>query len=364
MHVVEDLGIGGLERVVVTLCQSLDPERYERSVLCLRGTGPLAAELREGGVRVIDVGGVAGTPDYLAFRKVARALREHRVDVLHTHNTLPLFDGFAASRLVGVRTLVHTDHARDFPDKRRYMVAERVISHFLYRIAAVSEHTRDNLMRYEGISPRKIVTIPNGILESRYTAPVDVARKRRELDLPADAPVIGLGARLTPQKGVEYLLHAMVRLRERIPRAMLLVAGTGEQEPQLRDMAAELGLGDAVRFLGARLDIPELLQVFDVYAMPSVWEGLPMALLEAMAAGCPIVATEVGGIPTALTDDVSGALVPPRDPEALAERLARLLLSPETRARYADEARRVFRERYSAEAMTRRYEEMYLRQMN
>jgi glycosyltransferase involved in cell wall biosynthesis len=362
MHVIEDLGIGGLERVVVTICRTIDRERFEPQVLCLRGSGPLAWELEEIGVPVVDIGGRPGTADYLAFWKVAREVRARRIDVVHTHNSLALFDGFAAARLAGVRTLVHTDHARDFPDKLRYMVVEHLVSHFIYRMVAVSEHTRDNLMRYEKISPGRIVTIPNGIDDRRFGNGRPREEMRRELGISSGAPVIGLGARLTEQKGVVHLLHAMVPLRERVPGVTLLVAGTGDQEETLQRAARELGVQENVRFLGARLDMPELLGMFDVYAMPSVWEGLPMALLEALAAGCPVVASDVGGIPTVIRHRVNGSLVPPRDPTALAEELAWLLSDEDARAQYRDEGRRTFLAGFSAEAMTRRYEALYLRQ--
>jgi glycosyltransferase involved in cell wall biosynthesis len=360
LQVIEDLNVGGLERVVVTLCRTIDRDRFDIGVLCIRGSGVLEAELREIGVPVIDIGGSPGRASYFAFRKVAEALRRCRIDAVHTHNSIALFDGFAACRLAGVGTMIHTDHARDFPDKWRYMAAEHVISHFVHRIAAVSEHTKENLVRYEKIAPHRIVTIPNGIDGSRYAGPVDTVAKRRDLGL-GEGPVIGLGARLTAQKGIAYLLEALVAVKQRFPGITLLIAGSGELEDELQQRARELGMEGNVRFLGVRLDMPELLQVFDAYVLPSTWEGLPMAILEALAAGCPVVASDVGGIGDVIRHNRNGSLVPARDPAALAHELIRVLSDAALRRRYAEEGRRTFEAGYSAEAMTRRYESLYLR---
>ena len=360
MHVIEDLGVGGLERVVVTICRNIDRSRFEPSVLVLRGSGVLEAELAHSKVEVIDIGGAPGKGDYFAFRKVAREARKRRIDVFHTHNSLPLFDAFAAARLSGVRGHVHTDHARNFPDKLRYMIAEHFVSYFLDEIVAVSDDTKKNLVYYEKISPSRITVIPNGIDSDRFMQPIDVAAVRRAIGI-SSGPVIGLAARLTEQKGVIYLLQAAAQLRAQCPGLQVVIAGAGNQEESLKRATAQLGIAGAVHFLGMRLDVPELVRAFDVYVIPSIWEGLPIALLEAFAAGTPVVASNVGGVGKVIRHRESGSLVPPRDPAALAAELAHVLGQPELRRKYSEMARRTFEESYSAEAMTRRYEAVYLK---
>jgi glycosyltransferase involved in cell wall biosynthesis len=358
MHVTEDLGVGGLERVVVTICRHLDRSRFEPSVLVLRGSGALAAELEQIDVEVVDVGGVPGKGDHFAFRKVAREARKRRIDMFHSHNTLALFDALVAARLTGVRGHVHTDHARSFPDKRRYMIAEHVASYLLDQIVAVSDDTKNNLVHYEKISPSRIAVIPNGVDSERFTKPVDVAALRAALGV-SSGPVLGLAARLTEQKGVIYLLQAVVQLREQFPGLQVVVAGSGDQDDYLKRAAGELGIAGAVHFLGMRLDVPELVRAFDVFVLPSIWEGLPIALLEAFAAGTPVVASDVGGVGKVIRHRENGSLVPARDPAALAAELAHVLAHPELRKKYSQTARRTFEESYSAEAMTRRYEAIY-----
>ena len=359
MQVTQDLGVSGLERVVVTICQSIDRDLFEPMVLTIRGRGPLAKELDAIGVEVVDIGGTFEKGDYFAFWKVARELRKRRIDVIHTHNSLALFDGFAAARVSGVRAHVHTDHARNFPDKRRYMIAEHLTSYFVDQIVAVSSHTRDNLIRYEKIAPHRIMTIPNGIVADRQRNTCSSAGKRAELGI-TGGPVIGLITRLTEQKGVIYLLQALTELRKQFPELMVVIAGWGDLEESLKQASVELGVQDNVRFLGTRSDVAELLQTFDVFAIPSIWEGLPMAMLEAMAWGCPVVSTDVGGIGSVLRHRQNGSLVPARDPSALANELATVLGNAELRARYRTEGLKTFQENYSAEVMTRRYEQVYL----
>lgn len=363
LQVVPDLGVGGLSRVVESICITIDKERFDIRVLSFHGGGEFADILRESGIPVFTMGDrdFRRRTSYTGFIDVARLLRREHVDVVHTHNTQPFLDAVPGGILAGVRTMIHTDHARHFPDQWRYMFAERVLSHFVYRVVGVSDDTSRNLTKYEKISPRKIVTIPNGISGQVYDVAVDREAKRRELGLPANAVVLGFASRLEPQKGVPYLLDAMPEIVRRTPNVVLLIVGQGREQPALERQTAELGLGAHVRFLGVRFDMPELLGLFDVMVLPSVWEGLPMIILEAMAAGCPIVATPVGGVPTAVRRGETGLLVEPRNPSALADAVAELLNNPERRRQFGKAAKRVFRSDFTAEAMTRKYEALYLR---
>lgn len=361
MQITHDLAIGGLQRVVANICRTIDRDRFDVQVLCLRELGPFAADIERLGIKVSLIPQI-GRTDYFSFLKVARILRSERIDVIHTHNTQPFVDGTMGALLSGVRTIVHTDHARNFPDKRRYMLAERAMSFFAYRVVGVSDHTSANLAKYEKIPTAKIETIPNGIDGSAFDIQVDCGAKRRELGIPDDGIVLGIGVRLTAQKGITYLIQAMPEVVARLSRVMLVIAGEGPLEDELKTQAVRLGVDRHVLFVGPRTDMADLLKVFDLYVLPSLWEGLPMVLLEAMAAGCTIVATSVGGVPSAIENDVNGLLVPPKDPAALAAAINRAIEDEPLRRRLALAARQVFASRFSAETMTRRYERLYLRQ--
>lgn len=363
MQITHDLAIGGLQQVVVNICRTIDREKFDISVLCLRNLGEFVPEIEKLGIKVLFLPQKETGTDYLSFLKVAKILREEKIDIIHTHNTQPFIDGTIGAIMSGVKTIVHTDHARAFPDKRRYMIAERFLSRFAYRVVGVSEKTSDDLMKYEKISPRKIMTIPNGIDGNRFKIKVDREKKKKELGLTTEGPVIGLASRLTSQKGIPFLLRAMSEILAAIPDAVLIIAGEGRIEDELKKEALDLQIADHVRFIGPRMDMPELLKLFDLYVMPSLWEGLPMVLLEAMAAGCPIVSTNVGGIGTAIQHGINGSLVNSQDSDALAKEIVRVLKDKELRSKYVANGLDIFEKQFSASKMTRQYEKLYLREI-
>ena len=362
LQVTEDLGLGGLEHVAATLCTTLDPDRFETSALCLKDGGALADDLTARGIPVFRLPPPRGRADYFAATKIARILRRQRIDVIHTHNTSAFIDGGLAALLAGTPTHVHTDHSRLFPDKRRYMIAEYVMSHFAYRVVGVSDHTVDELRRYERIPLSKLTTIPNGIDAHAFDRDRDGTAKRRELGIPLTSTIIGAAVRLTEQKGLTYLLQAMPRILAAQPDTVLVIAGEGVLADSLREQARSLGVQEQVRFIGPRRDIPELLAMFDLYALPSEWEGLPMIILEAMASGCPIVASDVGGVRMAVRDGENGYLVQARDVDALVQRITALLGDGRRRRQFGEVGRRFFRERFSAEAMAAAYARLYTRE--
>jgi glycosyltransferase involved in cell wall biosynthesis len=360
MLITHDLAIGGLQQVVVNICKSIDRGRFDISVLCLRALGEFTPNIEKLGVKVYVVPQKQNRTDYFTFLKVAKILRELKINVIHTHNTQPLIDGTIGALLAGVKTVVHTDHARNYPDKRRYMLAEWLMSHFVYKFVGVSEATTQDLIRYEKISPKKLVTIVNGIDGSALEIPIEKDRKKKELGIVNDGPVIGLGVRLAKQKGITYLLQAMPEIITKYPKITLVIAGTGDCEDQLRTEARDRGVDNNVLFIGPRLDMIEIIKIFDLYVLPSVWEGLPIVLLEAMAAGCPIVATNVGGNFMAIQNGKNGSLVEPKNPSRLASEIIKLLSNNELRARYAKLGKELFEQKFSIETMTKNYEDIYI----
>lgn len=360
LQVTHDLGIGGLPRVVVTLARTIDRTRFDVSVLCMNAAGALARELEEEGIPVITVPSPR-QPDYLAALRVFRILRRSRIDVLHTHNTQPFLEAGLAGRLAGVKTLVHTEHGRAWPDLRRYVWGERIMARFAYRVVGVSEETSAQLIEFGGIDPEKVVTIRNGIDPRPFDRSAGRSSTRRELGIAEGVPVICTVARFQREKGVDVLIDALPAIVRSIPDLVCLIVGYGEQGDELQARARGHGVEGYARFLGARQDVADLLMASDCFVLPSRREGLPMTILEAMAAGRPVVATRVGGIPGAVTDGKTGVLVEPESPAALASALVGLLAAPERAQAYGDEARKRFDADFSARSMTREYENLYLR---
>ena len=364
LQLTQFLGGGGLERVVATLATHLDRERFQPFVFCLRDGGDFVEDVEARGVPVHIADRDPGKRHLTLFRQIRRFLIEHRIDVVHSHNTEPFVQGaLAAVGLPAVR-LIHTDHARDFPDKWIWHLAEHVAAWRARWVVGVSDHTTDALEVYPRIPRDRLITVPNGIDGRAFAEASPETGTRRQareaLGLPAEAPVVGLAvARFTAQKGLDTLLAAFARVRQRLPHAVLAIAGDAEGRVALEEEARRAGFGDSVRFLGRRSDIPFVLSALDVYVLSSVWEGLPMAALEAMATGLPVVATRVGGLPTAVRHGQTGYLVPPRDPDRLAAALVSLLQDGALRNRFGAAGRDLYLRRFTAEAMTTTYERLY-----
>ena len=362
MQITHDLAIGGLQQVVVNLCRNIDRDIFDLSVLCLRHKGEFAPEIEKLGINVFTVNRKPNSKNYLSFLDVARILRQEKIDVIHTHNIEPFVEGTLGAILSGVKSIIHTDHARPFPDELRYMIHEWIVSQFAYRVVGVSNHTAANLIKYEKISKRKIRVIENGIDPTLFAKKINPSQKRVELGLHHFDYLIGLGVRLTEQKGISYLLKAMPEILNRFPKLALIIAGDGPLLEPLKKECIQLNIDKNVIFIGSRLDIHEILQILDVYVLPSVWEGLPMVLLEAMASSCPIIATDVGGVATAVKNGKTGLLVESMNPSSLASAVIKMLTEPTMRKNFAEAGLKLFHENFTVEIMTKKYESLYLRE--
>ena len=362
LQITHDLNAGGLQRVVIDLAQGLKRLGHDAHICSLRGSGPLEAEIAERGIPLWSMPWPKSGSDRWMFLKVHRLLRRNRYDVVHTHNTQPFLDGGLAAMLARVPARVHTDQARAFPDKWKYMALERLMSRTYGKVVGVSEHTAGNLRRYEGIDPGRLCVIRNGIDGAWYRAGrdrLDALRLRREAGLDGFQRVLGLGVRLEEQKGIRYLLEAMPAILARHPHTGLAVAGSGSLERDLRERARALGLADHVRFLGPYPQLTRFYPLIDVFVLPSLWEGLPLCLLEAMSLGLPILATRVGGVGDVLEDGRTGRLVPPGDPAAIAAAALAILDDRAAAEAMGAEARIAFDARFDAGVMVEGYLDLY-----
>jgi glycosyltransferase involved in cell wall biosynthesis len=360
LQVTHDLRIGGLQSVVVALAGGLDRDRYEVSVCALRGGGPLESQLAALGNPVFLLPRTGPGPDYFSFAKLSRIVAEVRPDVIHTHNTHPFIDGTIAKIWNRVPVQVHTDHGRLFPDRRRYMFAEWVLSHLVDRVVAVCEAGRRDLVRYERLPASRLTVIVNGLDPTRYRASVDLTALRAHLGIgERRSPILGWCGRLAHEKGLTYLIRAVVHLRQDFPDLLAVLVGEGELRGALESEIRSLGVESHFLFLGARSDVPALMRLFDVFALPSLREGLPLVLLEAMAASVPVVATSVGGNPEVIRDGATGLLVPPCDPVSLAAALGRILSSRELRSAFTIGASHVFDERFTLDRTVSSYQNLY-----
>ena len=348
---------GGAENLAVHVAARLDRDRFDSFFCASRaGDGRLADELRRSGVPLLVLGRTS--PWALqSWRPLYQLLRRERIDVLHAHKFGSNLWGSIVGSAARVPAIVAHEHswAGEAGTLRRAL-DRWLIAPAVGAFVAVSSADAAQMTAVEGIDPGLIRVIPNGV----PAWPDGLPSLRGELGIPAAAPVVGYVGRLTPIKALDVLLDAAAGASASLPGLRVLVAGSGSDEERLRARAAELGLGETVVFLGARDDVGAVLASVDVSVICSDSEGMPLSVLEAMAAGLPVVATRVGGLPEIVEHDVTGLLVAPRDPHALGRALTELFQDPARRLRLGAAARERHHERYDLDVVVRRIEDLYL----
>jgi glycosyltransferase involved in cell wall biosynthesis/peptidoglycan/xylan/chitin deacetylase (PgdA/CDA1 family) len=351
-HVVLNLKVGGLERLVCSLATSFAGEA-RTIVLCLDERGELAADVERAGGEVVVLRRRRGTDWLLPFR-LARFLRRRGVTATHTHSLDPMWYTAAAALLARVPVRVHTQHLNlgGAPYTRRHRLKFRIAAAGQTSIASITPEI-DASVAACGVPSRRRTVVLNGIDTDACAAAA--ARGER------GGSVIGTAARLTHQKGIDCLLRAFAAVRAAEPRARLRIIGDGPLRGELEALAAALGVSDATEFAGFRSDVPGELASLDVFVLPSRFEGLPLALLEAMASGLPVVASAVNAIPQAVDDGRCGMLVAPGDVDGLSRSILALLAEPALRRQLGALAAERVSSHYSLRAMVCGYRAIYFR---
>jgi glycosyltransferase involved in cell wall biosynthesis len=353
MHVVLNLMAGGTERLVVELARRTR-DAVQPVVCCLEGRGPLAAELDALDIPVLELNRTAGFHPSLG-RRLGRAAADCGAALLHCHQYSPFVYGVIAARLHRGLGVVFTEHGRatDAPVTFKRRVANAVVGRAPASIFAVSGALRDHLID-EGFPASRVAVIHNGIELGPRVSALERAAVRRELGLPAGALVFGTVARLDPVKDLASLVDAFARVRSTAPASHLLIVGDGPEQAALAAQVQRAGLGHAVTFAGFRADARRLLPAIDVYVNSSVYEGIPLTVLEAMAASLPVVATAVGGTSEVVAAD-TGLLVGARDAEGMAAAMRTLAASIERRTGMGARGRARVEALFSIERMVSRY---------
>ena len=357
--VVDSLDTGGAERHVVDLAGALSREGHGVEVACSSG-GALSGPLDGAGVPVRPLlGRIVKRRASPAYSRGIRALLRggDGFDLVHAHIYASVVASAAAVAGTGV-PLVVTEHTEGVWQRAREWRASRSAYRRAARVVAVSGRIRDRLVGRDGVPPEKVTVVPNAVVAPE-AGPVPSGLPEGVPEDWRGAPLVGVIARLQPEKDVASFLKAAARVSSLAPEARFVVVGDGPLRQELVGLARRLGVEGSVRFLGYRANARGIIEALDVLVVPSITEGSPLVVLEGMAAGVPIVASAVGGIPDQVQNGREAVLVPPDDPTLLGDAILDLLRHPDKARALGDAARRKAASEFSHAAMMRRVQSVY-----
>jgi len=359
LHLITQLPTGGAEHLLASIVRHLDADRYESVVCCIQERGALAAMIEAGGVPVICLDRRGKRFSIGTVLALARLMREQRIDLVHCHLYHANLYGRLAARLAGIPAIatVHNTYVRR---KWHRSLLNRWLGRGRGLVIAVSAEARSDVIEHDRLGPGRVLLLPNGIDLSRVDTPLSQAAAKQRLGYATDDFLIGCIGRLEEQKGHANIIRALGLMLQTAPedlqrRLRLLIVGGGRLRGELERVAAAAG----VRFAGSRSDVAEILRSLDLYVMPSLWEGLSLAMLEAMAAGLPVIISDVGGAAEVLGDGEFGIRVPPGDVAALARAVMALVQDEAERRRLGAAAQRRVREHYDLRERVARLEAVY-----
>lgn len=365
-HVVYRFAVGGLENGLVNLINHMPRDRYRHAVVCLSDFTDFRKRLHDETVQVLALHKREGK-DFAVYRRLWKLLRGLKPAIVHTRN-LATLDCVIPAWIAGVPHRIHGEHGWDVYDlhgqSRKYRWIRRACQPFVQRYVSVSQDLQRWLREDVGLPGAKLGQIYNGVDAARFR-PREGGQEGfpRPGFLAPDSIVVGHVGRMEPVKDPLNLVRAFALLPEAAPqvceRLRLVMVGDGPLRAQALGILESSGLAKQAWLPGSRDDVPELLRCFDVFALPSLNEGISNTILEAMASGLPVVATEVGGNPELVLQGETGLLVPPADPPALARALATYASGEEARTRHGEAARRRVLERFALEVMVRHYVKLY-----
>lgn len=358
VHVVLSLEIGGMETVIANLSRNIDHDLYRLLIICVSTIGPIGYELRNKGIKIIELPKMPRIISFLYPKSLINILRAEKVDVLHCHSGC-WYKAAIAGKFAGVKGIIYTEHGRQVPDYKSTIFFDRAVSKITDYVVPVSLDLSNYLKKVVKIDLRKIHEIKNGI-DTDYFSPMGKDKEfLEELGITDNALIIGNIARLALVKDHIALIKAFALTEKHCPDIRLLIVGDGSERANLENLVTELTISDKIAFLGFRRDIKKILALFDLFVLSSISEGISITILEAMACGKPVIATDVGGNSEILTEGVSGFLVPPKDIKAMAEKIEFFYNNRKHGKIFGQKGREHVIRNFSVQEMTVQYEKLY-----
>jgi len=367
-----DLG-GGVQWIAYLLASNLNSNRYRVIVCCLQNLGELGEKLKELGIPVFLFNGRSSINplhfprNFFVMCSLIKLLRREKVQIVHTHEFFSGTLGRISAKLAKSSITLLMLHKKDFWKKSIHICIDKILVNWTNKIVFNSHSVKDFTMRqYGGLNPPDFTVVHNGIDITKFS-PYISERKTKISDLGIkknNAPALVIVGRLSIEKGHCYLIKALPAIVEKFPKLRLLIVGdespfdTSTKE-EIFQLVATLGLMKNVVFLGERKDVPEILCVINILVSPSLLEGFGLVIAEAMAAGKPVIASKVDGIPEVVKDGVTGILVPPRDSKALANAILFLLCNPDKAKKMGKAGKERVNQYFSVETMVKKWDKLY-----
>jgi glycosyltransferase involved in cell wall biosynthesis len=363
LHIIDHLGSGGAQETLLSLLKYADRQRFQVEVATLHGQGYYWEAIRRLQVPIHSLSPYKFVPLYLS--NLLYLLRRGKFDLIHCHLTASNLIAKPLAVLAGVPYILNYDQNDIHRKEQKWLMwLDRLANLLTHHIVAVSASTRDFLLQQEKVSPEKITVIYNGVDLERFRPAAAATNRltwRHQWNLPENCLVVGGVGRLRRQKNFSFFLQVAREVLQNLPEVCFVIAGEGPEREKLESLAHDLGIASRVRFLGYVRDMAALYPAMDVLLMTSHAEGTPLTILEAMAVGVPLVATQVDGMAEVLDDEADAFLVPPGDVSLFAQRTCRLLQDKLLAWQFGQSALAKVHKHYAAPAMARQVEAIYQR---
>ena len=360
LRVVNSLNIGGLEKGVVNVALNLNKNKFEQVFCCLGKKGVLADRLEKDGIKVFSLNKQNGLGLGLPF-KIRALIKKENPDIIEMHNTDPFQQGMLASFFMPNLVKIRTDHnSFASPISSKVLLFNRLLSKFCDKTIVVSNKLKRNLVVYEKIDPDQIFVIHNGVDLSKVGRTANVLQVRKSFKLEKGSNVVTYIGGLREEKRLDVLVKSFSLVSKELPNSILLLVGDGPLRRSLTELAKREGISAKIKFLGLRQDVYDLIKASNVVTLSSTSEGISQTIMEAMACSKPVVATKVGGNPELVQDGKTGFLVPPENPEKLAEVIITLLRNKKLGERMGKNGRKRVEKYFNIDKTVSEYEKVYI----